>query len=51
MPEDRYDDVRWPDPADDPDEEPSDGPEGRPPPDDVVFDRESLMPKEYRDDA
>jgi len=36
----------WPDPADDPQNEAADGPEGKPPSDDEVFKREDLMPKE-----
>jgi hypothetical protein len=42
------DDVDWGEPADDPREEPSDGPEGRPPSEDEVFNRDDLMPREYR---
>ena len=43
--------IDWPDPAEDPEEEPfHDGPEGDERTDeDEVFDRESLMPREYRD--
>ena len=35
--------VDWPVPAKDPAVEPSDGPEGDPPSDDDVFDRQGLM--------